>query len=307
MTEQPLDLDLSDTGRTPKSLLLRRLCRNNLGEVDNWARYLTPSPLHRNLGLVCLGVGAQRTTDRLDRARVLDCHAAVVLTRGSGMLSVGSQGERQRMVAPTLFWLRPGTPHAYGPDTQAGWTESWLLFDGPAVAAYESLGFVPTAKAVDPLSDALPLVLVHKRLADVSRASDRDVDVVAGTLVHEFLVAAKRAVRLSSNDEDDRLLAGLRGESLQDLSVAERAERLGVEPRQLRRVVRRSAGCTPSEFVHRTRVNRAKTLLAETDLAVTEIARLVGFGDPAYFSRHFRASVGMSPRAFRSQQQQFLR
>jgi AraC-like DNA-binding protein len=288
-------------------MLLRRLCRNSLHEVDNWARYLTPSPVHRDLGLVCLGVGAQRTTERLDRARVLDCHALVLLTHGSGVLSVGSKGERQRIVAPTLFWLRPGTPHAYGPDTAAGWTESWLLFDGPAVLAYESLGFIPTARSVDPLSDALPLILVHQRLADVCLGSDRDVDVIAGTLVHEFLVAAKRAVRLSSNDEDDRLLAGLRGESMQDLSVDERAERLGVEPRQLRRVVRRSAGCTPTELVHRTRVNHAKTLLAETDLTVTEIARLVGFGDPAYFSRHFRASVGMSPRAFRSQQQQFLR
>jgi transcriptional regulator GlxA family with amidase domain len=144
-------------------------------------------------------------------------------------------------------------------------------------------------------------------LAELTRGSDRDVDVIAGTLMHEFLVTAKRTVTLSTNDEDGRLLAGLRGEAMQDLSVAERAARLGVEPRQLRRVVRRSAGCTPSEFIHRTRVNRAKTLLAETDLAVTQIARLVGFGDPAYFSRHFRASVGTSPTAFRSQQQQFLR
>jgi AraC-like DNA-binding protein len=307
MTGRPLDLDLWDNVRGRRPMLLRTLCRNNLHAVDNWARYLTPSPLHHGLGLVCLGVGAQRTTERLDRARVLDSHAVVLLTHGSGVLSVGSKGERTRMFAPTLFWLRPGTPHAYGPDTEAGWTESWLLFDGPSIAAYEALGFVPTAKAVYPLQDALPLVLVHKRLADLSRGSDRDVDVIAGTLVHEFLVTAKRTVRLSSNDEDDRLLAALRGESLQDLSVAERAARLGVEPRQLRRVVRRSAGCTPSEFVHRARVNRAKALLAETDLTVTEIARQVGFGDPAYFSRHFRASVGMSPKAFRSQQQQFLR
>lgn len=306
MTEQGLDLDLLDS--EPQTAgLLRRLCRNNLRDVENWARYFTPSPLHRDLGLVCLGVGAQRTTQRLEQPRVLDCHAAVLLTQGSGVLSFASRGERTPMHAPTLFWLSAGTPHAYGPDTDAGWTESWLLFDGPAVAAYESLGFILTTKAVNPLQDALPLLLVHKRLADLARGSERDVEVIAGTLVHEFIVTAKRVVRLSSNDEDGRLLAGLRGESMQDLSVAERAARLGVEPWQLRRVVRRSAGCSPSEFVHRTRVNYAKTLLAETDQTMTEIARSVGFGDPAYFSRQFRASVGMSPTAFRAQQQQFLR
>ena len=256
---------------------------------------------------MCLGVGAQRTRDRLEQPRVLDCHAAVILTHGTGVLAVGMKGERTPMDAPTLFWLSPGTPHAYGPDTAAGWTESWLLFDGPAVAAYESLDFIPTTKAVNPLEDALPLLLVHKRLADVARGSERDVDVNAATLVHEFLATAKRVVSQSSDDDEGRLLAGLRSESMQDLSVAERAARLGVEPWQLRRVVRRSAGCTPSEFVHRTRVNHAKTLLAETDLAMTEIARSVGFGDPAYFSRQFRASVGMSPSTFRLQQRQFLR
>lgn len=275
--------------------------------MENWARYLTPSPVHRDLGLVCLGVGAQRTTDRLEQPRVLDCHAAVLLTHGTGVLTVGMKGERTPMDAPTLFWLSPGTPHEYGPDTVAGWTESWLLFDGPAVAAYKSLGFIPTTRAVNPLHDPLPLLLVHKRLADVARGSDRDVDVHAATLVHEFLVTAKRVVRQSSDDEDGRLLAGLRSESMHDLPVAERAARLGVEPWQLRRVVRRSAGCTPSEFVHRTRVNHAKTLLAETDLTMTEIARSVGFADPAYFSRQFRASVGMSPSTFRRQQRQFLR
>jgi AraC-like DNA-binding protein len=286
---------------------VRRLRRNSLRDVENWARYLTPSPVHRDLGLVCLGVGAQRTTERLEHPRVLDCYAAVLLSHGSGVLSVGSKGESTHMHAPALFWLSRGAPHTYGPDTAAGWTESWLLFDGPAVAAYESLGFVLTTKAVHPLHDALPLLLVHRRLADLARGSERDVDVIAGTLVHEFLVTAKRAVRLSSNDEDGRLLAGLRSESMHDLSVAERAARLGVQPWQLRRVVRRSAGCTPSEFVHRTRVNHAKTLLAETDLTMTEIARAIGFGDPAYFSRQFRASVGLSPSAFRSQQQHFLR
>lgn len=306
MTERRRGLDLLDKGRR-RVCAARTTCRNSLRGVENWARYFTPSPLHRGLGLVCLGVGAQHTRERLENPRVLDSHAAVLLTHGSGVLSVGSDGDRTRMEAPTLFWLTAGTPHAYGPDTAAGWTESWLLFDGPAVAAYEALGFVPTTHAVSSLQDALPLLLVHKRLADLARGSERDVDVIAGTLVHEFIVTAKQVVKLSSNDEDGRLLAGLRGESMRDLSVVERAARLGVEPWQLRRVVRRSAGCTPSEFVHRARVNHAKTLLAETDRSITEIARAVGFGDPAYFSRQFRASAGISPSAFRAQQRQFLR
>jgi AraC-like DNA-binding protein len=274
--------------------------------VENWAHYLTPSALHRGLGLVCLGVGAQTSTQRLDRPRALDCHAAVLLTRGTGELDVGSYGERIRLAAPTLFWLRPGVPHTYGPDGE-GWTESWVLFDGSAVAGYESLGYIPTRQAAQPLRDPLPLILVLERLAEVCGDRRQDIDVAAGALVHELLVTAKRAATLTGVTEDDRLVAGLRAEAMRELSVAERAARLGVSPRRLRLAVRRAEACTPTELVHRMRVNRAKALLAGTDLSVTEVARTVGFGDPAYFSRHFRASVGLPPRAFRAQQQQFLR
>jgi AraC-like DNA-binding protein len=209
------------------------------------------------------------------------------------------------MVAPALLWLSPGAPHSYGPDTAAGWTESWLLFDGPSTSSYEALGYLPAGVAVQPVDDPLPLVLVLMRLADTCRNAGTDMDVVAASLIHEFLVTSKRVVsQPGSNDE--RLLDGLRADALSDLSVGDRAARLGVSTRQLRNAVRRSAGCSPTELVDRVRVNRAKSLLAETSLPVTEVARAVGFGDPAYFSRHFRARAGMSPRAFRAQQQQFL-
>jgi AraC-like DNA-binding protein len=226
--------------------------------------------------------------------------------RGTGELSIGLDGERFHLAAPSLFWLRPGVPHFYGPDGDEGWTESWVLFDGPATPGYESLGFIPTRQAVQPLHDPLSLMRVLERLADICGDQQMDIDVAAGALIHEFLVTAKRA-SLTGSTQHDRVLAGLRAEAMRDLSVADRAARLGVSPRQLRLAVRRSAACTPTEFIHRLRVNRAKTLLAETDRPVTEVARSVGFGDPAYFSRHFRASVGLSPRAFRAQQRQFLR
>lgn len=274
--------------------------------MGKWARYLTPTAVHRSLGLVCLGVGTQASTERLPSPRVLDCHAAVLVTHGSGDLTVGARSEPVRVCAPTLFWLRPGTPHLYGPDPHVGWTESWLLFDGPAVEGYESLGYLPTGKQVFPLRSPMRLMLVLERLAATCRGAEGDVDVVAGSLVHEFVIAAREAVRGSQDNHDERILAELRREALNDMSIADRAARVGVSTRELRTIVQRSAGCSATQFVRKMRVNRAKELLAETDSPVTDVALAVGFSDPAYFSRYFRASVGMPPREFRRLQQQFL-
>jgi AraC-like DNA-binding protein len=273
----------------------------------SWARYLTPTEAHRRLGLVCLGTGAQSSTARTHRERVLDCYAAVLVTRGTGRLALGVRGgDARRVVAPSLFWLRPAVPHAYGPE-RSGWSESWILFDGPGAAVYESLGFIPTDDSSALLHDPLPLMLVLQRLQRACRDGRGDVDVRAAALVHEFLVEAKRSTDRSRSAPDDDVLAAMRVNALLDMSVRARANELGLSVRQLRAVLQRAAGCTPTEFVQGVRVNRAKTLLAETDLPVSEIAAEVGFGDPAYFSRQFRERVGMAPRDFRVQQQMFLR
>jgi len=55
-----------------------------------------------------------------------------------------------------------------------------------------------------------------------------------------------------------------------------------------------------AEHVTMLRVNRAKYLLLETDLPVTEVAAQCGYPDACHFSRQFRKMTGLAPRLFRS-------
>jgi AraC-like DNA-binding protein len=274
--------------------------------VRNWAEYRTPSEAHRALGLVCLGVGEQRARRGQARGRVLDCYAAVVVTQGAGQLLIEGQSQTVRVPAPTIFWLRPGVRHSYGPEA-SGWAESWLLFDGPAARGYEDLGFIPAGRPSVALEDPLPLAHVLRRLGQVCRADAGDADVQAAALVHEFVVTAKTAAQRRSGQPDEDIVAAVRASALSDMSVAARAKAAGLSVRQLREAVQRAAGCSPTEFVQQVRVNRAKTLLVDSEASVTQIARQVGFGDPAYFTRLFRQRVGSSPRDFRREQREFLR
>ena len=52
----------------------------------------------------------------------------------------------------------------------------------------------------------------------------------------------------------------------------------------------------------RMRLQRSAQLLANHELAVFQVAEMVGFSDPLYFSRRFRQSYGRSPKQFRQQQ-----
>jgi AraC family transcriptional regulator of adaptative response / DNA-3-methyladenine glycosylase II len=56
------------------------------------------------------------------------------------------------------------------------------------------------------------------------------------------------------------------------------AERLGVGARHLARLLQRYCGASPVQVAKTTRVQRAKRLLDETDLAIAAIALQAGFG-----------------------------
>jgi LacI family transcriptional regulator len=60
-------------------------------------------------------------------------------------------------------------------------------------------------------------------------------------------------------------------------------------------------GCSPKDEILRVRLNRAKQLLAETDLPLALIAEKVGLEHVEHFSRIFKHRLGVTPSNFRSE------
>ncbi len=56
---------------------------------------------------------------------------------------------------------------------------------------------------------------------------------------------------------------------------------------------------SPLRYIETKRLNRARDLLAYTELSITDIATDLGFIDPFYFTRRFSKKNGLSPREFR--------
>jgi AraC-like DNA-binding protein/signal transduction histidine kinase/ABC-type sugar transport system substrate-binding protein len=84
-------------------------------------------------------------------------------------------------------------------------------------------------------------------------------------------------------------------------SRQEIADAVGVSATYLTRLFRQKMGLSLWQYVNQYRIAQAQRLLTSTTKSVTEIATLVGFNDPAYFSRAFRKVAGISPQRYRQQ------
>lgn len=84
-----------------------------------------------------------------------------------------------------------------------------------------------------------------------------------------------------------------------DLSVPQLARMLGIHHRTLQRRLLSETGTTPTDFLHRYRLERARRLL-RSGRAVTEVAMEVGYKTTAHFSTRFKSVFGESPSEVRS-------
>lgn len=80
------------------------------------------------------------------------------------------------------------------------------------------------------------------------------------------------------------------------LTREEIAARVGLSRRQLERLFRRYLTTSPARYYLRLRLERARLLLSQTTMPVTEIAFACGFTSASHFSKCYRDMFGRTPR-----------
>ncbi|MDL1900182.1 helix-turn-helix transcriptional regulator [Anaerolineae bacterium CFX9] len=83
------------------------------------------------------------------------------------------------------------------------------------------------------------------------------------------------------------------------ITIADVSREVALSPYYLIRLFRRFHKQTPYQYLVMRRIAKAKDLLRNTDLSVTEICAAVGFESLGSFSTLFRKVAGVSPRAYR--------
>jgi AraC family transcriptional activator of pobA len=85
----------------------------------------------------------------------------------------------------------------------------------------------------------------------------------------------------------------------ESMTMADHAAELGVTPTHLTRACKAATGRTAAGLLTERVLYEARTLLSATDTAAQDIARYLGFGSAAYFTRFIQHHCGQTPTALR--------
>lgn len=85
------------------------------------------------------------------------------------------------------------------------------------------------------------------------------------------------------------------------VTLADAARFSGVSQSLLSAKFRTHMGCSPIACLNAMRIERAKELLADRELPISEIGALCGFENPYYFSNAFLKQTGVRPKEYRRQ------
>lgn len=78
------------------------------------------------------------------------------------------------------------------------------------------------------------------------------------------------------------------------------ADKLCITPKYLSVVVKKASGLSPVEWIDRTVMRYARTLLTSSDMTVQQIASELNFPNPSFFGQYFKRHEGVTPKQFRT-------
>jgi AraC family transcriptional regulator len=172
-------------------------------------------------------------------------------------------------------------------------------------ASTRPLHFEPAMSFRDSLLEQFCLTLaeaLYRQRADSGRYIDVIAESAAAHCLTRYGRGSARAASPAAPEAETalRLARAYVDEHLDgDLGLEALAAAAGLTPAGLKRLLAEAEGETPKQWVIRRRIERAREMLAGTDLALSEIALRAGFASQSHLCVMFKREVGRTPRDFR--------
>jgi AraC-like DNA-binding protein len=204
--------------------------------------------------------------------------------------------ERPDLLGPRFERYLEAVSARFGDRVEAARVHLEVVFDGLSEPLFRAGAMDP--RTLGALSDALDRSASHAESISELRAFYRQA-------VSDLAEAVKRPVAARRDRTLRVALEYIHQHYTESLRLEQVARVAGFAPGHFSKLFIRREDMPFERYVRALRLERAKQLLADTDLDSTRIAELSGFGNGPYFCRVFRKAVGATPLEYRKRPRKY--
>lgn len=199
------------------------------------------------------------------------------------------------------FVILPHTYEHYSPDEKEPWEFIWMIFENTpqTESLFREYNADPQTRIFS-YNNTAPLYALKNQLTENNKKiypSSKLFEMFLHVFNNHNIVQKKEtdSETMYCNYATNFIGANL----FRKITVAEITEVLGISQPYLYKIFKNKFAMSPQQYMHMQKINKAKELLTQTSMSVTEIANAIGIDDYVSFSKFFKQKTGWSPVSFR--------
>ncbi len=146
---------------------------------------------------------------------------------------------------------------------------------------------------------------IQKYVSDIKNASDTKI-------IHSIILAAIKDImnyvgtdKRNNFSHNSVILAKkyIEEHFCEDISLEKLASMYYLSPSHFSKTFRSVFGINYAEFLKKCRMEKAKSLLENTDYKIYHVGKMVGYENTKFFARNFKQTYGLTPKGYRERKQ----
>ncbi len=241
--------------------------------------------------------------------RTLPGFQMLYITKGEGVFETKNI-KRRTVKEGSIIFIYPNTWHRYCPNTNTGWKEYWISFNGEIPKTLLKNNILQLNKPVVEIGLNETIVTLFNQILILLENEVIGFREIITALTYQILAQVNSAERIrqfgGKNIEKVILKTKIflaENISSNNIDFQKLAKDFNVGYSWFRRMFQHYTQLPPSRYFQLLKLNKAKTLLVETTMLIGEISVFLGFNSPYYFSKFFKKHTGVSPSTWRKKYQ----
>lgn len=258
-----------------------------------------------NPHICLLQAGWERCKPGYSYTNYRDMYLIHFIKSGTGTLQIGNQ--TFSLSTNDMFLIRPNQLAIYTSDPDDPWEYYYFAFNGAFAPDLVERTVFSKNRCVHKAEDNTLCELIFNATAEIQQS---DIPDLTG-LEHLFKFLPLLCDKLPKSRQEQKIYLEyivpiqqyIEQHFSEPLQTSALARHFNIDRSYFYRIFKKFTGLSPEKYIIALRIQRAKLLIANTDLPLTTVSVYVGYENyPPFFSM-FKKVVGISPNEYRLEQQ----